>query len=154
MESSTSHVNLPQAPPAIMPNYQRPEFTTILHDTTVQEGEKFTFECHVSGYPTPTVIWQKEGITIANNPDYFTMYRNGVCTLMIEETFSEDSARFSCKATNELGTAETEAVLKVRGKDDLKTPISSQKLILSNTFKPFLNIYVKDLTKFVSKFPS
>ena len=97
-------------------SFFKPEFTVPLYDATIPEGERFTFECHVIGNPIPSIIWNKESIPIANNPDYLTKYDNGICTLMIEETFAEDSARFSCQATNEFGTVETEAILKVRGK--------------------------------------
>lgn len=94
----------------------KPEFTIPLYDATIQEGEKFVFECRVSGQPRPEVSWQKDGLPIANNLDYLTSYNDdGHCTLTIEETFTEDSAKFSCKATNEAGSVETEAFLKVRG---------------------------------------
>lgn len=94
----------------------KPEFTFPLYDATIQEGERFTFECRVVGHPRPDISWHKDGIPILNNPDYLTKREpDGLCSLTIEETFAEDSAKFSCKATNEVGTAETEAVLKVRG---------------------------------------
>lgn len=70
----------------------------------------------VSGYPTPDIEWFKDGISIQNNPDYHTSFNSGVCRLGIEETFSEDSARFTCKAVNIAGKAETHATLTVRGK--------------------------------------
>ena len=86
-----------------------------MYDATVQEGEKFAFECEVIGNPEPKIVWTKENIPVDNNPDYLTKYLNGKCTLLIEETFTEDSARFSCQATNILGTDQTEAILKVKG---------------------------------------
>ena len=95
----------------------KPEFTVPLYDATIQEGERFTFECRVIGHPRPDISWQKDGIPIINNPDYQTKYgEDGLCTLTIEETFTEDSAKFSCKATNEAGSAESQAVLRVRGR--------------------------------------
>lgn len=92
-----------------------PEFTIPLHDATVQEGEKFTFQCNLIGQPTPEVIWYKDGISILNNPDYLTTYIHGICTLTIEETFAEDSAKYTCKAFNIAGSAETSATLTVKG---------------------------------------
>ncbi|XP_043502049.1 muscle M-line assembly protein unc-89 isoform X6 [Polistes fuscatus] len=91
-----------------------PEFTIPLNDATVQEGERFTFECRLIGYPIPEVVWYKDGISILNNPDYLTTFHQGICTLTIEETFAEDSARFTCKAFNNLGSAETSATLTVK----------------------------------------
>lgn len=92
-----------------------PEFTIPLHDATVQEGEKFTFQCNLIGQPIPEVIWYKDGISILNNPDYLTTYIHGICTLTIEETFAEDSAKYTCKAFNIAGSAETSATLTVKG---------------------------------------
>ncbi|KAF4518527.1 hypothetical protein B566_EDAN004271 [Ephemera danica] len=88
-----------------------PVFVEALRDATIQEGDKFTFECRVAGFPRPEVEWFKDGISIQNNPDYQTSYINGVCQLQIEETFSEDSAKFTCKAINDAGKAETHATL-------------------------------------------
>ncbi|XP_068967253.1 titin isoform X4 [Bombus flavifrons] len=91
-----------------------PEFTVPLHDATVQEGEKFTFQCNLVGQPTPEVVWYKDGISILNNPDYLTTYVQGICTLTIEETFAEDSAKYTCRAFNIAGSAETSATLTVK----------------------------------------
>lgn len=57
----------------------------------------------------------KDGLPIENNPDYQTLFDNGICKLRIEEVLAEDSARFVCRATNKFGTAETSAVLSVVG---------------------------------------
>jgi len=54
-------------------------------------------------------------MSIENNPDYVTSQENGVCTLTIEETFTEDSAKFTCRAINSAGKAETSATLSVNG---------------------------------------
>lgn len=93
-----------------------PEFVVPLRDATVREGKEFSFECRLVGQPVPEIVWYKDGISILNNPDYLTTYVNGVCTLKIEETFAEDSAKYTCRAFNILGTAETSAMLTVEGK--------------------------------------
>lgn len=94
-----------------------PKFVLPLRDATVKEGEKFRFECKVTGKPTPEIAWMKEGISVKNNPDYQTNFNpeNGVCSLDIEETFAEDSARFTCRATNAAGSEESSALLTVAG---------------------------------------
>jgi hypothetical protein len=84
----------------------------------------------VAGFPMPEVTWYKDGIAIQNNPDYQTTFDQGVCTLTIEETFTEDSAKFICRAVNAAGTAETNATLSVKGwqmifTDMVKNVISS-----------------------------
>lgn len=94
-----------------------PRFVMPLADATVEEGGRFTFECVVEGVPTPTISWRKEGIAVETNPDYQTKFdeEKGTCSLSIEETFTEDSARYSCTATNVAGTAETSGFLRVTG---------------------------------------
>ncbi|XP_019884311.1 titin isoform X6 [Camponotus floridanus] len=90
-----------------------PEFTVPLSDATIQEGKEFSFECRLIGQPTPEIVWYKDGISILNNPDYVTTYTDGICTLKIEETFAEDSARYTCRAFNIRDSVETSATLTV-----------------------------------------
>lgn len=54
---------------------------------------------------------------ITNNPDYQTTFNevDGTCCLAIDETFADDSARFTCQATNMAGLAATTATLTVQG---------------------------------------
>lgn len=94
-----------------------PQFIIPLKDAEVVEGTKFKFECKVTGVPVPDVQWYKDGIAITNNPDYQTEYNpsSGKCALTIEETFSEDSAKFTCKAGNAAGIVETHGKLTVKG---------------------------------------
>ena len=63
-----------------------------------------------------------------SNPDYGTHFDNGKCTLTIEETFTEDTAIFTCKAMNSAGFAETSAQLVVKG--NKKTIMCSNKIVL------------------------
>uniref|UniRef100_A0A1I8PBC8 Ig-like domain-containing protein n=1 Tax=Stomoxys calcitrans TaxID=35570 RepID=A0A1I8PBC8_STOCA len=94
--------------------YSSPVFVKPLKDAVTREGDKFTFECEVTGSPEPSIEWYKDGILIQNNPDYKTSFDKGLCRLVIEETFAADSARFSCRASNLVGNATTNAVLSVR----------------------------------------
>lgn len=94
-----------------------PEFIVTLTDAVVPEGSKFTFECQVTGDPEPDISWYKDGMCIENNPDYKTIFENGKCSLTIEETFTEDSAKFKCKASNRYGSVDTIATLSVKETD-------------------------------------
>lgn len=63
-----------------------------------------------------SVYWLKDSVKIENNPDYKTHRdSDGQCTLTIDETFTEDSAKYSCKAINGLGVSETNGRLTVSG---------------------------------------
>nr|CAD7575774.1 unnamed protein product [Timema californicum] len=81
----------PEKPPTPPPKKKlidvAPVFTLPLCDAIIQEGDKFTFECRVTGVPKPEVTWYKDGIFIQNNPDYLTTCHDGLCRLTIDETF-------------------------------------------------------------------
>lgn len=94
--------------------YEHPVFTQPLCDATIQEGDKIILQCVARGYPEPSIEWFKDQLSIQHNPDYHRRYENGLCTLSIEETFAEDSARFSCKASNCVGATETTCMLTVK----------------------------------------
>uniref|UniRef100_A0A336MAK9 CSON008164 protein n=1 Tax=Culicoides sonorensis TaxID=179676 RepID=A0A336MAK9_CULSO len=116
-------------------SYEPPSFEAPLGDATVTEGDKFMFECHVKGFPDPTVQWYKDGIPIAKDSDYKTNYEAGVCTLQIDETFTADTAIFTCKASNSVGVAETAAKLFVRetSPEEVMTPPMFVKPLQSGT---------------------
>lgn len=99
---------------SIAEKLEAPVFTSPLTYAVIQEGYKFTFICRVVGTPLPVVTWFKDGISIQNNPDYQTTFDQGLCSLTIEETFAEDSAKYTCKAINAAGSAETNASLSVK----------------------------------------
>ncbi|XP_017860663.1 PREDICTED: muscle M-line assembly protein unc-89 [Drosophila arizonae] len=94
--------------------YASPLFVRPLKDALAREGERFVFECEVTGTPEPSVEWFKDGISIQSNADYKTSFDKGICRLVIEETFAADTARFSCRASNLVGTCDTNATLTVR----------------------------------------
>lgn len=112
---------------------ESPQFVHQLCDATVQEGDKYKFECQVIGSPMPTIEWFKDGISIKSYPDYLSKYENGHCVLSIEETFTEDSACFMCQAINPLGTAETTARLFVKETE------AKNILLPPNFIKPLQN---------------
>lgn len=99
--------------------YAPPTFVRPLVDAVIQEGDRFTFQCAVVGNPEPTVEWFKDGLSIQNNPDYKQTFDRGLCTLTIEDPFAEDSARFTCKAANSVGVADTVAVLSVKESQEI-----------------------------------
>lgn len=126
-------------------SYEPPRFTEPLGDATVTEGDKFQFECHVKGFPEPTAQWYKDGIAIAKDSDYKTNYKGGVCTLYIDETFTADTAIFTCKASNSVGVAETAAKLFVRetSPEEVMTPPMFVKPLQSGTAREGASFVLK-----------
>lgn len=94
---------------------EAPRFLQQLSDVSVQEGERYQFICRLqSDQPHIRIEWFKDGIPITNYPHYAVHNDHDLCTLSIDETFTEDSAQFTCRATNHLGLAETSARLFIR----------------------------------------
>lgn len=122
--------------------YEHPVFTQPLCDATIQEGDKIILQCMARALPEPLIEWYKDGMSIQHNPDYHRKYENGLCTLSIEETFAEDSARFICKASNCVGATETTCLLTVKEArvDDMLVPPSFVKFLengLAKEGEPF-----------------
>lgn len=76
--------------------------------------KKINIYFSIEGEPTK-VTWFKDNISIDNNPDYQTSKIDKRYILTIEETFVEDSAKFTCRVENDSGFSETSAYLTVKG---------------------------------------
>ncbi|XP_074642495.1 uncharacterized protein LOC141899810 [Tubulanus polymorphus] len=97
-----------------LPAVQPPRVIQPLKSAEVMEGIRLTFECRFdAGGEEPEITWFKENIALIS-PDYEKFYQNGLATLTIEETFSEDTAMYTCKCQNSAGAVETSARLTVR----------------------------------------
>jgi titin len=114
-----------------------PRFVEPLADSEIDEGLKFKFECRVKGFPDPNIKWLKDGISVENNFDYKTAMQGGCCSLEIEETLTADSAKFTCKASNIAGTAETSAYLIVKesAAENFLSPPEFMKNLQNSTVK-------------------
>ena len=60
------------------------------------------------------MTWLKDGVEI-KSANYRRSVKDGHCTMTIDETFGDDTATYTCRATSQAGVADTQAKLKVRG---------------------------------------
>uniref|UniRef100_A0A8C9N6V0 Palladin n=1 Tax=Serinus canaria TaxID=9135 RepID=A0A8C9N6V0_SERCA len=103
------------------PVYSAPIFTKELQNATASEGQVVVLECRVRGPPPIHVKWFRQGIEIQDSPDFRILQKKPrsatepeeICTLVIAETFPEDSGIFTCTATNENGSVTSSAQLTV-----------------------------------------
>uniref|UniRef100_A0A672U6G7 Palladin n=1 Tax=Strigops habroptila TaxID=2489341 RepID=A0A672U6G7_STRHB len=103
------------------PVYSAPIFTKELQNSTASEGQVVVLECRVRGLPPIHVKWFRQGIEIQDSPDFRILQKKPrsatepeeICTLVIAETFPEDSGLFTCTATNEHGSVTSSAQLTV-----------------------------------------
>ncbi|KAK1168881.1 myosin-binding protein C, slow-type-like isoform X4 [Acipenser oxyrinchus oxyrinchus] len=92
-----------------------PKFTHPLVTTIAVAGYNATLNCSVRANPRPKVIWMKNKIVIENDPRYRMFSNQGVCTLEIRKPCPFDGGTYSCKAINDLGEAQVDCKLEVKG---------------------------------------
>uniref|UniRef100_A0A8C0F630 Palladin n=1 Tax=Bubo bubo TaxID=30461 RepID=A0A8C0F630_BUBBB len=118
VQSPTSYLHRVDGP---KPIYSAPIFTKELQNSTASEGQVVVLECRVRGPPPIHVKWFRQGVEVQDSPDFRILQKKPrsatepeeICTLVIAETFPEDSGLFTCTATNEHGSVTSSAQLTV-----------------------------------------
>ena len=84
-------------------------------DTNALVNETVEMECKGGEYPTPTITWKKndQPINFASNPRYFQKVTG---SLRIIRAQKSDSGKYTCVATNSVGSKRADATLKVWSK--------------------------------------
>lgn len=111
--SSAEHVVVHQKP---VIKTRPPKFTTPVVGKIVDQGVDIILEGIIDGQPTPQVTWTKNGETIKPSSGITTSFELNRVRLEIKNVTTQDSARYSCTAINEAGTAVSTADLVVRSK--------------------------------------
>ncbi|XP_018086428.1 palladin isoform X2 [Xenopus laevis] len=91
-------------------------FIQKLRSQEVAEGSRVKLECRATGNPLPEIRWFCEGKELSNSPDiHISSNSNGLHTLVIREAFEEDTGRYTCVASNTLGSDTSSAEIFVEG---------------------------------------
>ncbi|CAJ0583273.1 unnamed protein product, partial [Mesorhabditis spiculigera] len=83
----------------------------IVRRVQTNEGRPSVLNCPASGSPAPNITWLRDGITLVPGPRYVIL-DNGR-QLQISHTQAEDRARYTCIATNSVGSDDLETTLDV-----------------------------------------
>uniref|UniRef100_A0A665W1I9 Myosin-binding protein C, slow-type n=1 Tax=Echeneis naucrates TaxID=173247 RepID=A0A665W1I9_ECHNA len=94
---------------------EAPKFTQPLINTFAVAGYNTTLNCSFRANPRAKVIWMKNKIIIVDDPRYRMFSNQGVCTLEIRKPSPYDGGVYSCKAINDLGEAQVDCKLEVKG---------------------------------------
>ncbi|NXG28679.1 PALLD protein, partial [Dromaius novaehollandiae] len=108
-----------------------PRFTQKLRSQEVAEGTKVLLECRVAGNPDPDVRWFCEGKELQNSPDIqIHSGSGGLHSLIIAEAFEDDTGRYTCLASNSVGSDSTSAEIFIEGASS--TDSESESLIFKS----------------------
>ena len=81
-----------------------PEINTELKNQSVIYNSSLQFICCLSGFPTPEILWTKDGVNLGNNN-----------TLTIRQARFEDSGQYTCSAKNSEGSKNSTFWIEVAG---------------------------------------
>ncbi|XP_066429645.1 palladin isoform X1 [Eleutherodactylus coqui] len=121
-ESRHGQANKSYSPPSAA------RFMQKLKSQEVAEGSRVSLECKVTGNPSPVIRWFCEGRELRNSPDIIISSEgDGRHVLVIAEAFEDDTGRYTCVASNSLGsdTSSAEVFVEVASSSDSEGEVFS-----------------------------
>lgn len=93
-----------------------PRVLQPLRPITVMDGDTIELTCALAGWPTPHLLWHRDGAPITRARDVvFSRWPDGLSELSIREAFPEMTGIYRCTAFNDYGTCCTECHVTVEG---------------------------------------
>ena len=89
-----------------------PVTMNIGDNVTAASNTTITIRCPVSGVPTPSVTWTKDGKEVAEGEKYFIKNGN---VLVIKGAEPEDSAEYSCTVESKFGKETLSSIVRIKG---------------------------------------
>ncbi|CAN9500837.1 unnamed protein product [Ophioblennius macclurei] len=88
----------------------------LLPGLDVLEGDQVTFSCHADGAPPPMLLLRREEVEIQRTGPYPSpsSSSSSSLTFSLSSASLEDSAHYSCEATNQFGSEVVNATVSVR----------------------------------------
>nr|XP_012229232.1 PREDICTED: vascular endothelial growth factor receptor kdr-like isoform X1 [Linepithema humile] len=87
--------------------------TKVREIDVITDGHKtVTLQCFAVGLPKPTLTWYKDNTLLKENDQYF--FKHNYQELNIKYLKQHDSGKYSCRATNRLGTSENYQQITVK----------------------------------------
>jgi titin len=94
-----------------------PEVISGLEDQVIVAPNEVVLKCGIDvGEPKASITWYKNGRELRADKKHIYSYEEAEASLTIKLTEPADSANYMCKASNKLGTVDTECSLTVHSK--------------------------------------
>ncbi|TMS37275.1 hypothetical protein L596_004245 [Steinernema carpocapsae] len=99
---------------------EKPHFLVEPKDLVAEVGSSVSFDCRVSGDPSPTILWKKHNENMPIGRSYIAPDNSA---LRIDRIEQSDEGEYVCSAKNSAGVIESSARLKVHAQPKFtKTP--------------------------------
>lgn len=94
-----------------------PRIVRILLDPNrPMSGAQLEIDCFIDGFPSPTITWTKDNITLSNDSVHtISMSDSGLSRLKISKTKPRDSGVYTCIASNDAGSVYREIRIDIAG---------------------------------------
>lgn len=93
-------------------------------------SSRIELRCFVSGRPTPSIVWYRNGIELDINHDSGIMLRDRGQRLVFMRLLNKDSGTYECRVDNRGGHAMQRAHLRVMGPDSMEGIDISEILVI------------------------
>ncbi|KAK0086036.1 hypothetical protein PV325_004017 [Microctonus aethiopoides] len=119
---------------------------------TIDLGKDAKFQCAVTGQPTPTISWAKDGLPVRESAGRIKVLGNGGSTLQISSITRDDKGMFQCFAKNDYEMVQATAELRL-GEDSVFLYNCNEFLIRTKVVSPrLISLYIYAAPQLVYKF--
>ncbi|KAG7174091.1 Titin-like 19 [Homarus americanus] len=108
---------------------QAPQLQQKPRSTKVSDGGNATFTVSVNGYPTPRVIWFKNGTRIQASDKFLMTQSAGQVTLVVKQVNANDNGYYTMLAENNSGCTVASAQLAVVPRGEITNGVPVPEII-------------------------
>ncbi|KAK2886478.1 vascular endothelial growth factor receptor 1 isoform X2 [Channa argus] len=123
-----------------------PVLLNNLTDCTVNISSSVTLSCTSDGVPPPVITWYKDERALSQGSGVVISPEDGM--LHIDRITEEDQGLYTCQATNERGSAESSAYIKVNSTSKasfLEVPTLTCTCVVATLFWLLLTLFIRKL---------